>query len=112
MIDIFRLEPYILFLELSFILRDTRMEGMTLQTLLQNYGVSRPADLADILGVDRRYAWALWHGKRGFSTKMALKLYDSKGVPVHELLRAQVVKSPLPKGRRPKRPSEEGEAHE
>jgi plasmid maintenance system antidote protein VapI len=103
-----------LLLELSFILRDTKMGGMTLQNLLQNYGVSRPADLADILGVDRRYAWALWHGKRGFSTKMALKLYDSKGVPVHELLRAQVVKSPLPKGRRPKPQSSSGEepAHE
>jgi transcriptional regulator with XRE-family HTH domain len=84
------------------------MEGMTLQSLLQSYGVSRPADLADILDVDRRYAWALWHGKRGFSTKMALKLYDAKGVPVHELLRAQVVKSPLPKGRRPKQTEQDG----
>ena len=85
-----------------------------MQTLLQSYGVSRPADLADILGVDRRYAWALWHGKRGFSSKMALKLYDAKGVPVHELLRARVVKSPLPKGRRPKPrpPQREGPGHE
>jgi hypothetical protein len=84
------------------------MEGMTLQQLLQAYGVARPADLADILDVDRRYAWALWHGKRRFSTRMALKLYDAKGVPVHELLRAQVVRSPLPRGRRPKPPPEEG----
>ena len=81
---------------------------MTLQTLLQTYGVSRPADLAEILDVDRRYAWALWHGKRRFSTRLALKLYDAKGVPVHELLRAQVVRSPLPRGRRPKPPPAEG----
>jgi plasmid maintenance system antidote protein VapI len=83
---------------------------MTLQHLLQAHGVARPADLADILEVDRRYAWALWHGKRRFSTRMALKLYDAKGVPVHELLRASVVPGPLPKGRRPKRPPEGEEA--
>jgi plasmid maintenance system antidote protein VapI len=103
MIDIFGGSPYILLLELSSRQSDTRIGGMTLQTLLQTYGVSRPADLADILDVDRRYAWALWHGKRHFSTRMALKLYDAKGIPVHELLRAQIVRSPLPKGRRPKR---------
>jgi len=88
------------------------MGGMTLQSLLQAYGVSRPADLADILEVDRRYAWALWHGKRRFSSKMALKLYDAKKIPVHELLRAAVVRSPLPKGRRPKPPPGKGPAHE
>jgi hypothetical protein len=82
---------------------------MTLQTLLQSYGVSRPADLADILDVDRRYAWALWHGKRRFSTRMALKLYEAKQIPIHELLQAQVVRTPLPKGRRPKRPPEGGD---
>ena len=79
------------------------MEGMTLQQLLQAHGVARPADLADILDVDRRYAWALWHGKRRFSTRMALKLYTAKGVPIHELLQAQIVPEPVPKGRRRKR---------
>jgi transcriptional regulator with XRE-family HTH domain len=107
MIDIFHGGPYILRKELSFYLPDTRMGGMTLQTLLQSYGVSRPADLADILGVDRRYAWALWHGKRRFSTNMALKLYDAKKIPVHELLRAKISKEPIPKGRRPRRGSDE-----
>jgi transcriptional regulator with XRE-family HTH domain len=85
------------------------MGGMTLQSLLQSYGVSRPADLADILGVDRRYAWALWHGKRRFSTNMALKLYDAKKIPMHELLRATISKDPIPKGRRPKRGRDKGD---
>ena len=107
MIDIFHGGPSILSKELSSDLPDTTMGGMTLQTLLQAYGVSRPADLADILGVDRRYAWALWHGKRRFSTNMALKLYDAKKIPVHELLRATIEKEPLPKGRRPKQGGDE-----
>jgi transcriptional regulator with XRE-family HTH domain len=79
---------------------------MTLQQLLQNHGITRPIELADILGVHPHYAWALWHGKRRFSTRTALKLYQKKGIPIHELLEAQVQPEPVPKGRRRKRPSE------
>jgi transcriptional regulator with XRE-family HTH domain len=85
---------------------DSRMGGMTLQQLLQSHGITRPIELADILGVHPHYAWALWHGKRRFSTRSALKLYHAKGIPIHELLQAQVQPTPVPKGRRRKRPSE------
>jgi hypothetical protein len=72
---------------------------MTLQTLLSNYGIHRPIDLARALDIDRRYAWMLWQGKRLFTSTLALRLYERKGIPIHELLRAPVDPQPLPRGR-------------
>jgi plasmid maintenance system antidote protein VapI len=88
----------------------SRMGGMTLQALLQQYSMKRPIDLARALDIDRRYAWMLWHGHRKFTAKLALRLYEEKGIPIHELLRAQVAPEPVPRGRPPRQqpPEEEG----
>ena len=75
---------------------------MTLQALLQDYGMHRPIDLAHAVDIDRRYAWMLWHGHRKFTAKLALRLYETKGIPIHDLLRAQADPRPVPKGRPPK----------
>jgi hypothetical protein len=80
-----------------------------LQELLQQYGMKRPIDLAHAVDIDRRYAWMLWHGHRKFTARLALKLYESKGIPIHELLRAQVAPEPVPRGRPRKEPPPEGE---
>lgn len=78
------------------------MEGMTLQELLKTYGIHRPSDLAHAAGVDRRHAWLIWHGKNRIGGILALRLYESKGIPIHELLRAEAEpdsRNPPPKGR-------------
>jgi transcriptional regulator with XRE-family HTH domain len=92
------------------------MEGMTLRELLKNYGLHRPSELAETAEIDRRYAWMLWHGKRHFRSRLALRLFDRKGIPVHELLRAVPAtdippEEKPPRGRAPKRrpePSSQG----
>jgi hypothetical protein len=85
---------------------------MTLQTLLSHYGIHRPIDLARAIDIDRRYAWMLWWGKRQFTPTLALKLYERKGVPIHDLFRAPADAKPLPRGRPRKRPPEEQQAQE
>jgi hypothetical protein len=78
------------------------MEGMILQELLKTYGIHRPSDLAHAAGIDRRHAWLIWHGKSRIGGTLALRLYESKGIPIHEMLRAEVEldnTNPSPKGR-------------
>jgi transcriptional regulator with XRE-family HTH domain len=93
----------------------TIIGGMTLKALLEAYGMTRPADLADALGIDRRHAWLIWWGEQGLSRPLALKLYEEKGIPLDQLLRAtgKPARDPqTPKGRRrtrrqpPERPEE------
>jgi transcriptional regulator with XRE-family HTH domain len=84
------------------------MEGMTLDELLRAYGMNQPSDLADVVDIDRRYAWQIWHGKRRITTKLALLLFERKGIPLEHLLRAQARKAPVPRGPRRKRPRREG----
>jgi transcriptional regulator with XRE-family HTH domain len=76
---------------------------MTLDQLLKRHGIHRPADLVAILGVNRQYAWQLWHGRRKFTPTQALKLLDARSVPMDQLYRAAVAPSPVPKGRPRKR---------
>jgi hypothetical protein len=84
---------------------------MTLKALLKAHGMTRPADLAHALEIDRRHAWLIWWGKQGLSRTLALKLYERRGIPLDQLLRATekpVKDQRTPKGRVPgKRPSEE-----
>jgi plasmid maintenance system antidote protein VapI len=89
------------------------MEGMTLQELLRSKGITRPSELAHVLGVDRRSAWRIWHGKRRIGARMALRLFERLGISVHELLRAEAAPDQPPRGRPPKRqrpPEEERQA--
>jgi hypothetical protein len=88
------------------------MEGMTLQELLKTYGIHRPSDLAHAAAIDRRHAWLIWHGKSRIGGTLALRLYESKGIPIHELLRANPEPNddrPLPKGR-PRKGKEDRES--
>jgi plasmid maintenance system antidote protein VapI len=89
---------------------------MTLKTLLEHHGMTRPADLAHTLGIDRRHAWLIWWGKQGLSRALALKLYEETGIPLDQLLRATekpAKEQRTPKGRVPRqRPPGEGPAHE
>jgi hypothetical protein len=76
-----------------------------LKALLEAHGMRRPADLADVLEIDRRHAWLIWWGEQGLSRKLALKLYDRRGIPLDQLLRATgkpVKDHRTPKGRRPR----------
>ena len=82
------------------------MEGMTLQELLQAYGITRPIELARVLNIDRRVASLLWRGDRKFSAARALALHEAIGVPIEVLLRAQATPAETPKGRPRKRPPE------
>jgi hypothetical protein len=85
----------------------TIVEGMSLQALLRQYGITRPIELARAIGVDRRYASLIWTGKRRLGAKLAMKLWREKGVPIHEALEASVEPVPTPRGRPRKRPPEE-----
>jgi hypothetical protein len=80
------------------------MEGMTLQELFEAYGIHRPSDLAHAAQIDRRHAWLIWHGKKRIGHKLALRLFEQKGIPIHELLRAIAVPDTPPRGRPPKPP--------
>ena len=79
------------------------MEGMNLLELFKQYGIERPSDLAHAAQIDRRHAWMIWHGHRGIGTKLALRLLESKGIPLEALLRATVGPPPVPQGR-PRKP--------
>jgi hypothetical protein len=80
---------------------------MTLDELLKSYGIHRPADLKGLLGIERQYAWQLWHGVRKFTPEQALKLFDARGVPMDQLYRATIAPGPVPKGR-PRKPRSKG----
>jgi transcriptional regulator with XRE-family HTH domain len=79
------------------------MEGMTLQELLRAHGIHRPSELAAAADIDRRHAWQIWHGKARIGHVVALRIYESTGIPIHELLRAGAASTPAPKGRPRKR---------
>jgi hypothetical protein len=83
---------------------------MTLEQLLKQHGIHRPADLKALLGIERQYAWQLWHGVRKFTPEQALRLYDAKGVPMEQLYRVEApqkdtARAEVPKGRPRKRRS-------
>jgi transcriptional regulator with XRE-family HTH domain len=78
---------------------------MTLKALLEAHGMTRPGDLAEALGIDRRHAWLIWWGEQGLSRALALKLYERTHIPLEEILRATgkpTKTHPTPTGRRPK----------
>jgi transcriptional regulator with XRE-family HTH domain len=83
------------------------MEGMTLQELLRGYGITRPSELADAADITRQYASAIWRGKRHIGGKIALRLYQRRGIPIHVLLQAQVEPTQTPRGRPRKRPRQQ-----
>ena len=88
------------------------VEGMSLQALLREYGITRPIELARALGVDRRYASMVWRGHRRLGAKLAMRLWKAKKIPLDKLLEEEAEDVPTPKGRPRKPPPKEGPAHE
>jgi transcriptional regulator with XRE-family HTH domain len=82
--------------------------GMSLQTLLREYGITRPIELARVLGCDRRYASMLWRGHRKLGARLAMKLWKEKQIPLDKLLSEVADQEPTPKGRPRKQPPGEG----
>jgi hypothetical protein len=81
---------------------------MSLQTLLREYGITRPSELAAALDVDRRYASMVWRGQRKLGAKLAMRLWRAKRIPLERLLEEEVEDVPTPRGRPRKRPEQEG----
>src|SRR5262245_51823256 len=90
-----------------------RFRGMTLQTLLRQYGITTLKQLTHRSGQSRQRSWRLWHGLDGVGKTTALRLSERLGIPLEELMRVDpvpVVKRPratLPNPRgRPRKPRE------
>jgi transcriptional regulator with XRE-family HTH domain len=84
------------------------VEGMSLQALLREYGITRPIELARALGVDRRYASMLWRGQRRLGGKLAMRLWKAKQIPLDKLLEEEAEDVPTPRGRPRKQLPAEG----
>jgi hypothetical protein len=75
------------------------MSPLSLQDLLNDYGITRPIELARAAQIARSDAWAIWHGRRRLGAIVALRLRDTRGVPVEPLLRAEAKPLATPRGR-------------
>jgi transcriptional regulator with XRE-family HTH domain len=75
-----------------------RFKGMTLQTLLQQHGITTIRDFAQRTGLSRQHAWNLWHAQVGLGTEMLKRLHDRLGIPLEELIRVD----PVPAVKRPR----------
>ena len=96
-----------------------RFTGMTLQTILRRYGITRIRDLMHRTGLSRQQSWNLWHGYVGVGKETMRLLHTSLGIPLEALLQVDPVPArrpprttpPRPRGR-PKIPKrEEGADH-
>jgi transcriptional regulator with XRE-family HTH domain len=96
-----------------------RFKGMTLQTLLQQHGITTIRDFAQRTGLSRQHAWNLWHAQVGLGTEMVKRLHARLGIPFEALLEVDPVPAvkrprttpPQPRGRpRKRRAGEEAEA--
>jgi hypothetical protein len=76
-----------------------RFTGMTLQTLLQQHGITTIKELMHRTGLSRQHCWSLWHGYDGVGKATAKRLHERLGIPAEALLQVD----PVPG--RPRRPS-------
>ena len=67
--------------------------SMTLQTLLQQHGITTIKELMHRTGLSRQHCWSLWHGYDGVGKATAKRLHERLGIPAEELL--QVDPCPL-----------------
>jgi transcriptional regulator with XRE-family HTH domain len=75
-----------------------RFMGMTLQTLLQEHGITTIKELMHRTGLSRQHSWNLWHGYAGVGKTTALRLHERLGIPAEELLQVD----PVPAVKRPR----------
>jgi transcriptional regulator with XRE-family HTH domain len=95
-----------------------RFMGMTLQTLLQQHGITTIKELMYRTGLSRQHSWNLWHGYAGVGKATAKLLHERLGLPFEELMQIDPVPAatrprtspPRPRGRPRKAPAapEEG----
>jgi transcriptional regulator with XRE-family HTH domain len=76
---------------------DITLEGMTLQTLLQQYGITTIRELTHRTGLSRQQCWNLWHGQAGVGKETLKRLHERLGIPLEALLQVD----PVPRRRRP-----------
>ena len=75
-----------------------RFKGMTLQTLLQQHGITTIRDFAQRTGLSRQHAWNLCHAQVGLGTEMVKRLHARLGIPLEALLQVD----PVPAVKRPR----------
>jgi transcriptional regulator with XRE-family HTH domain len=84
-----------------------RFRGMTLQTLLQQHGITAIKELMHRTGLSRQHCWNLWHGYAGVGKATAKRLHERLGLPFEELMQVDPVPAvkqphaapPRPRGR-------------
>jgi transcriptional regulator with XRE-family HTH domain len=76
-----------------------RFQGMTLQTLLQQHGITTIKELMHRTGLSRQHCWGLWHAYDGVGKATAKRLHERLGLPFEELMQVD----PVPA--RPRRPA-------
>ena len=65
---------------------DITLEGMTLQTLLQQHGITTIRELTHRTGLSRQQCWNLWHGQAGVGKETLKRLHERLGIPLAALL--------------------------
>jgi transcriptional regulator with XRE-family HTH domain len=75
------------------------LRSMTLQTLLQQHGITTIKELMHRTGLSRQHCWGLWHAYDGVGKATAKRLHERLGIPAEELLQVD----PVPA--RPRRPA-------
>lgn len=75
------------------------VRGMTLRTLLEQYGVTGIKQLCKDVGISRQYGWNLWHAEQGIGPVMMQKLHKAYQIPLEHLLHLEPVSDPKPRGR-------------
>jgi transcriptional regulator with XRE-family HTH domain len=78
---------------------------MTLQTLLQQHGITTIKELMHRTGLSRQHCWSLWHGYDGVGKATAKRLHERLGIPAAELLQVDPVPA---RPRRPRAPGRGG----
>jgi transcriptional regulator with XRE-family HTH domain len=58
------------------------VQGMFRRDLLPQHGITSMAALRQRLGLTKRYAWLLWHGKVALSADVMRRLHGELGVPL------------------------------
>jgi transcriptional regulator with XRE-family HTH domain len=68
-----------------------RFQGMTLQTLLRQHGITKIKELMHQTGLSRQQSWNLWHGYVGVGKATAKRLHERLGIPAEALLQVDPV---------------------
>ena len=81
------------------------LRSMTLQTLLQQHGITTIKELMHRTGLSRQHCWGLWHAYDGVGKATAKLLHERLGIPAEQLLQVDPVPArprttpPRPRGR-------------